>query len=73
MIKHKAFYTHIDVRDKHDADIQNFLDDISKEGHTFISINTIAYGKYSDTLNNLRTEIAYKENQTRKVIIEKTE
>lgn len=51
-----------------DKKIQQKLNDLCEDGHSFISINTVSLG---GTNRNLRTEIAYKENQTRKVIIEK--
>ena len=51
-----------------DKKIQKKLDDLYEEGHLFVSISTASLGG-SD--RNLRTEIAYKENQTRKVIVEK--
>jgi len=51
-----------------DKKIQQKLNDLCEDGHSFISINTVSLGGAN---RNLRTEIAYKENQTRKVIIEK--
>lgn len=48
--------------------IASFLEIINAEGHTFISLNTITMGSGIF----LRTEIVYRENQTRMVIVEKT-
>lgn len=53
-----------------DKKIQEKLNSLCEDGHLFISINTIPLG---GTDRNLRTEITYKENQTRKVIVEKKE
>ncbi len=49
--------------------VKEFIENISIEGHTFISVNTIAYGT---DFNRLRTEIIYNENLTRKVLFEKS-
>ncbi len=51
-----------------DKKIQKKLDDLCEDGHSFISISTVSLGGAN---RNLRTEIAYKENQSRKVIVEK--
>lgn len=51
-----------------DKKIQEKLNKLCEEGHLFISMNTISLG---GTNRNLRNEIIYKENETRKVIVEK--
>lgn len=56
---------------KYDKDIQYFIEQISEEGHTFVSINQVAYGRLKGLNNRIRTIIVYFENLTRKVIIEK--
>lgn len=54
---------------EYDKLLQKFVDKLCDDGHIFISINTIPLGG-SD--RNLRTEITYKENHTRNVLVEKT-
>lgn len=73
MLKHKTFYGHELRTREHDDGIQKFLDTLSENGHTFISINTISYGTDKGYTDKFRTEIAYRENPTRKVILEKIE
>lgn len=68
MAKIKTFYGNEDYSMKFDLEVSNFLDELEKNGHTFISLNTIAFGKYSGYVNSFRTEILYQENQTRTVI-----
>lgn len=69
MIKCEIFSEYIGDVNAYNEKVKTFVNNISIQGHTFISINTIAYGQ---NLNRLRTEIIYRENQTRKVIFEKT-
>jgi hypothetical protein len=73
MIKYKTFskYTSdsTDAIESYNKEIKDFITEIDMQGHTFISINTIAHGS---NLNRLRTEIIYRDNETRKVIMEKT-
>lgn len=68
MIRYKTFIGHRDYNEESDKKISDFLETISIEGHTFISLNTVTSGQYH---NNFRTEIVYRENITRKVLIEK--
>lgn len=56
--------------EKHDKETNDFIEKISNEGHTFISLNQVAYGRFEST-NRIRTIIVYQENSTRKVITEK--
>jgi len=58
------------ARDKHDKEITDFVESLSKEGHTFINMNSVGYGRY-DPANRIRTIIVYFENLTRKVLVEK--
>ena len=58
-------------RDGHDKEINNFIESISNNGHTFVSMNSVAYGRFAQS-NRIRTIIVYIENQTRQVIFEKT-
>ena len=57
-------------RERHDKEINGFIEQLSNEGHTFINMNSVAYGRY-DACNRIRTIVIYIENQTRKVIVEK--
>jgi hypothetical protein len=52
----------------YNKEVKEFIENISIEGHTFVSCVTISHGQ---DMNRLRTEIIYRENQTRKVIVEK--
>lgn len=54
----------------HDKAINEFIEQMSKYGHTFINMNSVAYGRFGET-NRIRTIIIYLENPTRKVIVEK--
>jgi hypothetical protein len=73
MIKYKVFYTHIDDRLTHDDSIRTFIDELCNVGHTFMTVNTVLYSGSNGHLNRFRTEIIYRENQKRTVIVEKTE
>lgn len=57
-------------RDAHEKEISNFIENLSKEGHTFVSIDSVSYGRFEPN-NRIRTIIVYIENPTRKVIVEK--
>ncbi len=57
---------------KHDKQLNDFIESISTEGHTFVSINQVAYGRF-DKPNRIRTIVIYFENLTRKVLIEITD
>ena len=73
MIKYHTISEYIgtssDALTSFDKKVKTFVENISIEGHTLISCNTIAHGQY---LNRMRAEIIYRENQTRKVIVEKS-
>lgn len=57
---------------EYEQSIEKFLNEIIEENHTLISINEVSYGQNGQTTNNrLKTTITYKENQTRKVLVEK--
>lgn len=56
--------------EEYDQDIQNFINFITSEGHTFISINTVSFGRFENA-NRIRTTITYREEIKRKVLIEK--
>ncbi len=56
---------------KYDEEIQAFIDLIYMEGHTFMSCNSISFGRFEPN-NRIRTVITYKENCTRTVIVEKS-
>jgi hypothetical protein len=73
MIQYKVFYAHTDEHTEHDDSVRKFLNELSEVGHTLIRTNTAVYGVSSGYLNRLRTEIVYRENPTRKVIVEKNE
>lgn len=75
MIKNKVFYlfslkSQQDLFE-YDKKIQSFIDKICSDGHMFISINTTSLGMAHKSGENLRTQVTYKENYTRKVILEK--
>jgi len=57
-------------RSKHDKEISDFIEFLSNEGHTFVNMNSVAYGRFEPT-NRVRTIIIYIENPTRKVCFEK--
>ena len=59
-----------DALDGHDEEIHSAIEHISEEGHAFISMNTTNF-ILKETIF-LRTEIVYRENQTRKVLVEKS-
>ena len=73
MAKIKTFYGKEDYCIKFDLEVSQFLDELETNGHTLISLNTIAFSKYSGYMDSFRTEIVYKENQTRTVLSEKLE
>jgi len=71
MVKYKTFFNYIGREEeckKHDESIKLFIEKLSTEGHTIISVNTIGLGS---SLSYARTEILFRENITRKVITEK--
>jgi hypothetical protein len=71
MIKYQTIATYCPGGcNDHDFKVKSFIEGISEKGYTFISVNSIAYGEHR---NRIRTEIIYRENQTRKVIVEKTD
>lgn len=53
----------------YDTKIKNFIEQISIDGHAFISSQVSILGENN---NIIRTQIIYQENQTREVIFEKT-
>jgi hypothetical protein len=58
---------------KHNKEIKDWLDFVNNENHTFINMSTITYNHYPTSGHcYVRTEIVYRENQTRKVIVEKS-
>lgn len=73
MLKYNTFYNNESNRRRHDESIEKFLEVLSNDGHTLISINTISFGEYKNVVDIFRTEIVYRENCTRKVIMEKTD
>jgi hypothetical protein len=64
---HEKFEKH---KDAHDKEISDFIELLSNEGHTFVNMNSVAYGRFEPT-NRVRTIIIYIENPTRKVCFEK--
>ena len=72
MIKYDTIARYVgssDISNKeYNKNVKFFIEKISNDGHTLISCNTIAYGH---DMGRLRTEIIYRENQTRTVIVEK--
>ena len=58
-------------RDEHDKEINEFIAQLSNDGHTFIGMNSVAYGRFQQS-NRIRTIIVYIENSTRQVIVEKS-
>ena len=73
MAKCKTFYSD-DNRtnyEMHDLEIKSFLEELETNGHTFININTISFGRNNGYVDRFRTEITYMENPTRTVIVEK--
>jgi hypothetical protein len=70
-IKHFTVPTYFEENQisKHYKQINQFLSEIDKEGHTFISIQTLTIPD-SDEIKII-TEVLYRENPTRKVITEK--
>lgn len=53
----------------YDKKVKNFIEQLSIDGHTFISSQVSIMG---ETHGMIRTQIIYQENQTREVIFEKT-
>ena len=53
----------------HNKRVKEIIENISKEGNTFISCHTVPFGQNNCNFN---TEIIYRENVTRNVIFEKT-
>ncbi len=53
----------------YDTKIKKFIEQISIDGHAFISSQVSIMGENN---NIIRTQIIYQENQTREVIFEKT-
>ena len=72
MAKCKIFYANETKRLELDSKVEHFLDELETNGHTFISMNAISYGKNQNYIDEFRTEIIYIQNPTRKVIVEKT-
>lgn len=52
----------------HYSRVKNFIENLSIDGHTFISCNSISSGNNNYIIS---TEIIYRENQTRIVLTEK--
>jgi hypothetical protein len=73
MIRYKVFHAHCDDRHTHDDNVKTFITELCESGHTFINTNTVVYGSHQGLMNRFRTEITYKENPTRKVLVEKTQ
>lgn len=73
MIKYKVFYARVEDGVKHDDSVRTFIDELCESGHTFINVSTIIYGISEGYLNRMRTEVVYRENITREVLVEKTE
>ena len=69
MIKCEIICNTASYRIKHDLAVKQWLSWLNSEGHTFISMSTITF--MESGLSYLRTEIVYRENITRKVIVEK--
>jgi hypothetical protein len=57
-------------RSAHDKEIDEFIQQLSINGHTFVNMNSVAYGRF-EPANRIRTIIVYIENPTRKVLVEK--
>lgn len=53
-----------------DGEIQKFITSIEEEGHTFLSMGSVSYGRGSST-NRIKTEVVYRDNEKRKVMTEK--
>ena len=60
----------IESRNQHEKEIDDFIQQLSFRGHTFINMNSVAYGRFGNT-NRVRTIIVYFENPSRKIIFEK--
>lgn len=71
MIKLKTFHNGVSNRQKHDEQISQFFEFLENNGHTLIDIKSFSFGISAGNSDNLRTEIYYRENHTRKVIVEK--
>lgn len=73
MAKLKTF--HNDARNSrfHDEEINKFLQFLEDNAHVLIDVKTIPYGTSKEYIDTFRTEIYYRENHTRKVIVEKNE
>ncbi len=70
MLKHIKITSHSSQEQIDSEAISSALAFISLEGHAFISMNTTVFGSNND---NFRTDIIYRENQTRKVLFEKSD
>ena len=64
---HAQFYKE---RDEHNREISEFIEQLGKDGNTFINMNSVGYGRF-ESVDRIRTIIIYIENQTRKVLVEK--
>lgn len=53
---------------KFDKQVKDFINELSYEGHAILSVNSISCGSSN---SYIRTEILYREIETRKVITEK--
>lgn len=60
----------IQERRNHNLEISSFVENISKDGNTFVSIDSVGYGR-NEVTNRIRTIIVYIENPTRTVLVEK--
>lgn len=73
MIKCKIFTSYVGSYESsistYDTQVINFIEQISIDGHTFISSTVSILGEKNGII---RTQILYKENYTRKIIFEKT-
>lgn len=61
--------TNTNLIEQYDKKVTNFIEELSKAGHTFINSTVSVFGSDNQVL---RTQIIYQENQSREVIFEKT-
>jgi len=71
MIKRKLFKGSVGGEEVFDKLIDDFFKEIADNEYTIIHYNTIACGYSKGYIDKLRTEIIYRENTVRRVIVEK--
>jgi len=53
-----------------DEKVQEFVFSLEEAGHTFLSMNSVSYGR-KNINNRIRTQVVYRDNEIRKTLTEK--